>query len=149
MSDSKNVSLASFFGGNSQPKVVKVTALAKTTVSANPVQTNRKGSRYKGKQIAVPQPEMLAKNTLDATHKSRMKHFKEERKSVTSKKKEVLNLTQELQTLNNTPAKERDFRRIVVVEECLEELQKEIQYIPESPMAFSPEHKRNYHIHLF
>jgi len=110
-------------GDVNQKQAIKVTTIQNVSPA------NRKGTRYKGKQIAVPQPEMLAKNTLDATHKSRIKHFKDERKSLNAKKKELTAMNKELILLNQIPITERDFRKVTLLEESIKRIEKEIAYI--------------------
>jgi len=110
-------------GDVNQKQAIKVTTIQNVSPA------NRKGTRYKGKQIAVPQPEMLAKNTLDATHKSRIKHFKDERKSLNAKKKELTAMNKELILLNQIPITERDFRKVTLLEESIKRIEKEIYYI--------------------
>src|SRR5579871_4866085 len=90
---------------------------------------NAGGTRYKGKQINVPQPESLAKNTLDATHKSRLKHFKDEKKSLSAKKTELAESEKLLENLKQVDPANRDYPRVVKMEDRIEELKKEIQYI--------------------
>jgi hypothetical protein len=86
-------------------------------------------TRYKGKQINVPHPESLAKNTLDATHKSRIKFFKDEKRSLSSKKAQVIDLQKELEQLNQVEPYTRDYQRIISIEDKISELKKEIEYV--------------------
>lgn len=87
------------------------------------------GTRYKGKQISVPQPETLAKNTLDATHKSRLKFFKDEKRTLNPKKAEVIDLEKQLQKLKLVNPVDRDYPRIIQVEDRISALKKDIEYI--------------------
>ena len=87
------------------------------------------GARYKGKQISVPQPETLAKNTLDATHKSRLKFFKDEKKTLLPKKAELIELESKLQKLQSVDPINKDYTQITLLEDNINTLRKDIEYI--------------------
>jgi hypothetical protein len=86
-------------------------------------------ARYKGKQIAVQLPESLAKNTLDATHKSRIKHFKDEKKNLGAKKADLAEMQKKLQTMLLVDVRERDFIGVTMLEDKIKQLKTDVEYI--------------------